>query len=62
MSIPESLRSIASMSPVIALWFGHCLSAQMDGLNVRLPNCGLVGFDVSDFCWCGEFHREAIDR
>ena len=44
------------------LWFGYCLSAQMDGLNVTLSSCGLVGFDVSDSCWCGKFYRETIDR
>ena len=44
------------------IWFGYCLSAQMDGLNVTLPCCGLVGFDVSDSCWYGEFYRETIDR
>ena len=44
------------------LWFGYRLSAQMDGLNVTLPCCGLVSFDVSESCWCGEFYREALDR
>ena len=44
------------------LWFGYCLSTQMDGLNVTLPCCGLVSFDVSDSCWCEKFYREAIDR
>ena len=33
----------------------------MNGLNVALSGCDLVGFDVSDSRWCGEFYYETVD-